>query len=195
MLHLQAALLVCSLGATGETTLLDFHADWCGPCREMSRTVDSLASFGYPIRKVNIDREPQLASQYGVTGVPCFVLLVDGQEQGRTVGVASFDRLKSMFTKAGVKPNLNVAGARAAGGSPIVETAAMPAADPTQRPSLLAGGAAQNSRGARPRRGLASWLPQRRGAAQPAQYAANSAAGGDANVAPSLSRGERVRPA
>jgi len=208
MLHLQAALLVCSLGATGDTTLLDFHADWCGPCREMSRTVDSLASFGYPVRKVNIDHEPQLAAQYRVTGVPCFVLLVDGQEQGRTDGVCSFDRLKRMYEKAGVKPNVNVAAARAAGGPAIAETAAMPAVDPavaSQRPSLLGGTAPQQARGARPRRGLASWLPQKRGAA-PTQHAgppavqyaasgANSAVGDDWRRARAADAGPVARSA
>jgi thioredoxin len=104
MLSLQAAVLAIASLATGDTILLDFYADWCGPCRQMGPTIEQLVAQGYPVRKVNVDQQRQLAAQYQVQGIPCFVLLVDGREADRLVGAASSDSLKRMFQKAGVAP-------------------------------------------------------------------------------------------
>ena len=104
MISLQMAFLVITVGAAPEALLLDFQADWCGPCRQMEPVVEKLAQRGYPLRRVNVDDEPQLAERFGVTGVPCFVLLVDGHEVDRIVGATTVARLQRMFQQAGYRP-------------------------------------------------------------------------------------------
>jgi thiol-disulfide isomerase/thioredoxin len=80
----------------GETVLLEFYAEWCGPCRSMMPIVDQLAEKGQSIRRVNIDEHGDLAKKYSVTSIPCFVMIVDGKEAGRVVGKASLDRLEKL---------------------------------------------------------------------------------------------------
>lgn len=94
---LVAAIFVASLFGAGETVLLDFYSDTCPPCRAMDPVVQQLASQGYPIRKINVQREPGLASRFGVRGIPCFVMLVDGREADRVVGATSKGRLEQML--------------------------------------------------------------------------------------------------
>jgi len=96
MVSLQAALLSVALCSAGETVLLDFHADWCAPCQTMNPTVDALKAKGYPVQKVNIDHHPAMAQRFRATRIPCFVMLVDGQEVDRVVGPTSLDRLEAM---------------------------------------------------------------------------------------------------
>ena len=106
MVALQScALLIALIGmgqlaGAGETVLLDFTADWCGPCKGMKPVVHQLRAAGHPVREVNIDRNRQLAAQYRVTSIPCFVMLVDGQEVDREVGGTSQNRLVQMLSKA-----------------------------------------------------------------------------------------------
>ncbi|REJ65985.1 MAG: hypothetical protein DWQ31_16040 [Planctomycetota bacterium] len=101
-LTITTALLAIS--AAGETVLLDFQAPWCGPCRMMDRHVEQLAETGYPIRKIDTDQDQDTAARYGVQSIPCFVLLVDGQERGRVVGATTRERLEQLFRDAGVRP-------------------------------------------------------------------------------------------
>ncbi|MBL9083474.1 MAG: trypsin-like peptidase domain-containing protein [Planctomycetales bacterium] len=100
MSMLQAALVVCALGAStasaNETVLLDFTASWCGPCRQMLPVVDRLAAEGLPVRKIDIDAQPELAKRFGVTGVPCFVMLSNGREVGREVGATTYETLRAL---------------------------------------------------------------------------------------------------
>ena len=122
MLAAQIAALVLSVtGAPGtsgtrDTILLDFRADWCGPCRAMEPVVGQLAAAGYPVRMVNIDQDKGLAAQYHVHSIPCFVLLVDGREVDRAVGETDPGRLQAMFTRAGFDPRA-VAASAAKGGT------------------------------------------------------------------------------
>lgn len=101
MLSLHAAVLLAA-SFSGETVLIDFGADWCGPCRQMEPVVQRLAAAGYPVRKVNVDHEPALAAQFRVQSYPSFVLVVDGREVERTLGATSFERLVALFQKHGV---------------------------------------------------------------------------------------------
>ncbi|WP_162130594.1 thioredoxin domain-containing protein [Schlesneria paludicola] len=78
--------------------LLDFSATWCGPCQQMSPLVSKLEREGLPIRKVDIDREAELARQYNVTSIPCFVLVSNGRELNRIVGPTSEKNLRQMMT-------------------------------------------------------------------------------------------------
>ncbi len=104
MVSLQVVLLALSTAAAGDTVLYDFTAPWCGPCRQMAPVVERLARSGYPIRKVDIDQNRELAAQYRVQGIPCFVMVVDGQEVGRIVGATSPNELQALFHKAGFNP-------------------------------------------------------------------------------------------
>lgn len=100
MIWLQAAVLTLAASGSGEPVLLDFTADWCTYCRQMDPTLNQLAARGYPVRKVDVDRDRALAQRYGVRDLPCYVMVVDGREVDRVVGATSYGRLRQMFTKA-----------------------------------------------------------------------------------------------
>ncbi len=98
MLSLHAALVAMAItsGGAGETVLLDFYADWCGPCRSMNPTVDQIAAKGYPVRRVNVDQYRDLAKRFGIKSIPCFVMIVNGKEAGRVVGPTGIGRLEQL---------------------------------------------------------------------------------------------------
>ena len=70
------------------TALVDFYADWCGPCRMVSPIVDEIAEERRDITvgKVNVDDENALAMKYGVMSIPTLIVFKDGKEKARIVG-------------------------------------------------------------------------------------------------------------
>ena len=71
------------------TALVDFYADWCGPCRMVSPIVDEIAEerSDITVGKVNVDDENALSMKYGVMSIPTLIVFKDGQEKTRIVGV------------------------------------------------------------------------------------------------------------
>ena len=61
--------------------LLDFYADWCGPCRMVSPIVEAIADEREDIlvAKINVDNEPELASEFGVVSIPALFVIKDGK--------------------------------------------------------------------------------------------------------------------
>jgi len=82
--------------------LVDFYADWCGPCRMLAPTLERLANeFAgrVTIVKVNVDENPELASQFQVSSIPTLVVLVKGQVAGRTTGLVGEANLRQLLNR------------------------------------------------------------------------------------------------
>ncbi len=95
-------------GASSDPILLDFHADWCGPCQKMRPAIDQLTRKGLPIRSVNIDRSPAIARKYGVTAVPTFVVIDrSGRALDRTSGLQPAAVLERFYVAAAAKAQPN----------------------------------------------------------------------------------------
>lgn len=79
--------------------LLDFYADWCGPCQMMKPTMEEFEKAHPEIKvtAVNIDEEEERAEEFGVSTIPCIVLMKDGKEVKRAVGVQSLKKLNKML--------------------------------------------------------------------------------------------------
>lgn len=74
--------------------MVDFWADWCGPCKMLGPVIEELADqYGEKavVGKVNVDEEQELAIRYGVMSIPTVIFFKDGKEIGRKVGVMPKD--------------------------------------------------------------------------------------------------------
>jgi len=72
-----------------KTVLVDFYADWCGPCQMMSKTIDQIAEERTDIKvgKVNVDQNQELAMEYGVMSIPTILIIKNGKVENTYVGV------------------------------------------------------------------------------------------------------------
>lgn len=76
--------------------LIDFYADWCGPCKQMAPIVEEVAkavSDNVKVVKVNVDEENDLAEQYGISSIPTLVFIKNGEVVRNLVGMRDKDEL------------------------------------------------------------------------------------------------------
>jgi len=79
--------------------LVDFYAEWCGPCKMMAPVIDELAEElkeTHIICKINVDEAPETSAKYGIQSIPTVVLFNKGEEVNRSIGFQSKEALKAM---------------------------------------------------------------------------------------------------
>ena len=79
--------------------LLDFYANWCGPCRMVSPLVDEIAAENpqYLVGKINVDEEPELAQAFGVVSIPTLVVMKNGKVERKSTGARPKAQILSML--------------------------------------------------------------------------------------------------
>jgi thioredoxin 2 len=88
-----------TLQGTDVPVVVDFYADWCGPCRMMAPTLDEFARAHAGralVVKLDTDAEPTVAGRYGIRGIPTLIVFDRGQERGRHVGLADLATIERL---------------------------------------------------------------------------------------------------
>lgn len=79
--------------------LVDFWAEWCGPCQGMMPVLAELEKSGVKVGKVDVDAQPDLAGQYRVMSIPTLVWMKDGQIVDQMIGAQSLEALEKVAAK------------------------------------------------------------------------------------------------
>ncbi len=79
--------------------ILDFYADWCGPCRMVGPIISEISNERNDIKvgKINVDEQPALAAQFGVMSIPMLVVIKDGKVVNSSVGAKPKDEILAML--------------------------------------------------------------------------------------------------
>lgn len=82
-----------------KTALVDFYADWCGPCRMVAPIVEEIATEHpeYLVCKVNVDESQKLAIDFGLVSIPTLLAFKNGKEAGKIVGVRPKEAILEML--------------------------------------------------------------------------------------------------
>lgn len=79
--------------------LVDFYANWCGPCKMLRPVLESIASerSDKKIISIDVDEAEDLAREYGIISIPCVILFEDGKEINRSIGLKSKSEIEGML--------------------------------------------------------------------------------------------------
>ena len=82
-----------------KTVLLDFYAEWCGPCRMVGPVVEDIAAENSDVivGKINVDREGELAQRFGIISIPTLVVLKDGKVVNRASGARPKEQILALL--------------------------------------------------------------------------------------------------
>lgn len=99
---LNAANFVDAIETKGKPVMVDFWAQWCGPCKLMSNRIEELAqemSNKAVITKVNVDEESMISDSYNVQTIPTFMVFHNGEVVEEVVGMVTKEQLKETLSK------------------------------------------------------------------------------------------------
>lgn len=87
--------------ASDKPVLIDFYADWCGPCRMVSPIVDEIANERQDVKvcKVNCDEESSLAAKFGIMSIPALFVVKNGEVTAQNIGAVPKDAILKMIAK------------------------------------------------------------------------------------------------
>jgi thioredoxin 2 len=94
------------IGDAEVPVLVDFHADWCGPCKMMAPTLDDLARDrrgGMLVAKLDTDANPRTPERFGIRGIPTLIVFSGGQESGRVTGAVPIGTITELIDSAAPK--------------------------------------------------------------------------------------------
>jgi thioredoxin len=87
---------------TAKPVMVEFYADWCGPCKVVGPQVEEFAkevASKARVIRVNVDEDSRLGQQHGVRGIPAFIVFKNGQETARDVGAISKERMRELLAE------------------------------------------------------------------------------------------------
>ena len=84
---------------SNKPVLLDFYADWCGPCRMVGPIVSEIANERSDVKvgKINVDEQPELAAQFQVMSIPMLAVIKNGKLENQVVGYRSKEQIEAML--------------------------------------------------------------------------------------------------
>lgn len=84
---------------SNKPVLLDFYADWCGPCRMVGPIVSEIANERSDVKvgKINVDEQPELAAQFQVMSIPMLAVIKNGKLENQVVGYRSKEQIEALL--------------------------------------------------------------------------------------------------